>query len=383
MTDPAALHQKLWKLALELEGQLDGDAQAAAAKLVERLRADGWQITPDTLAEVAAYWAGIRAALKDGIATAYQLAPTTLADELVASLAEQAFAAAWPDGKTLSTRLWGLEQSYLDGMKQVLADGIRRGESVSALVLDLQREIEKDFTRFALVHNATEDWAAELASAASDAIANPAARKRYNQLIKDLKPYLDELKDTGTRHAALTVFKKIQKAVEEGNADALGQALNWWLYDKQQYLLKRIARTELATAQHRAVIESAIHDPDVIGFQWRLSSTHPEPDICDYYAGIEMGLGKGVWTKDAVPRHKAHPHCMCLLVPRVSPIRTPGAMNYADFIRNVTPERRNTLLPKWAREAMSKGATLEDMIRGDGFGLLTQADFLAANPGFA
>jgi hypothetical protein len=58
---------------------------------------------------------------------------------------------------------------------------------------------------------------------------------------------------------------------------------------------------------HNAVIDSTHDDSTIIGYQWRLSGSHKIFDICDYYANIDMGLGKGVWTKDAVPRHKAHP----------------------------------------------------------------------------
>jgi len=90
-----------------------------------------------------------------------------------------------------------------------------------------------------------------------------------------------------------------------------------------------------------------------------------------------MGLGRGVWTKDSVPRHKAHPHCMCLLIPRVTRIKHVGSQDYAEFVKGVTPERREQLLPKWAQAALKKGAPLDQMIRADGFGLISKKDAVA------
>jgi hypothetical protein len=120
------------------------------------------------------------------------------------------------------------------------------------------------------------------------------------------------------------------------------------------------------------VIDDTHNNPGIIGYQWRLSASHPRPDICDFYANIEMGLGKGVWTKESVPHHKAHPHCMCLLIPRATAIPYKGAQDYALFIKSVSPERRAQLLPKWAQEAAAAGIPLTQLIRADGLGLITK-----------
>jgi hypothetical protein len=177
----------------------------------------------------------------------------------------------------------------------------------------------------------------------------------------------------GSRSAAERVLSQLQEAVLKGSEELADSAAKWWLYDKQLYHLKRIARTERSTALHRAVIAGSEDDETIIGYQWRLSGSHPAADICDYYANIEMGLGKGVWSKDTVPRHKAHPHCMCLLIPRVTEIRQKGSNNYAEFISTADPERRDQLLPKWAKAALSAGTPLQNLIRPDGLGLIGKA----------
>lgn len=374
-TEYAALHRRLWQLVAEYDEILSTGSAELAERLIERLRQDGWGIGPETAAALNAYFEEVEQTLRDGIRSATRLgSPTAMRDALVARLTEEAFVRRWDDGKNLSTRLWDFRQGTTAGLGRVLADGARTGRSIGALVYDLQREIEAVGSTFEIRHTNFDDWAMELADAAKAVIKNPKAADHWRRTVNQVRHHLDELADSGTRHAAETAFKRILQAVEAGQTEILSDAVYWWQYDKQLYLLKRIARTEMATAQHRAVIVSTEEDPDVIGYHWRLSSSHPEPDICDYYAGIEMGLGRGVWPKDQVPRHKAHPHCMCLLVPRVTPVKDKGALTYAEFITGMATERRAKLLPKWAQEAIRNGTPLAQLIRPDGLGLVTQKE---------
>jgi hypothetical protein len=375
MSDYAELHQRLWRLISDMDGRLDAGAKALVEQLLGQLQAEGYELTPDLSSQLTDYLDTVSDGLRQGIQSAIALgSPKAMADTQILALAQRAYTEQWPDGQTLSQRLWGFRQNFRQGFTDVLSQGARTGRSVSGLVYDLQRQIEAQSARFQIAHGAVEDWATALADAGRSGLHTPEARRQWNKMVSDVRAHLDQLAETGTRHAAETAFKKIRAAVGAGNAAAIDEAVAWWMYDKQLYLLKRIARTEMATAQHRAVIASASDDPDVIGFQWRLSSSHPEPDICDYYANIEMGLGKGVWPKDQAPRHKAHPHCMCLLIPRVTPVRQKGAVNYAEFIQGVSPERRAALLPKWAREAMAAGTPLETLLRPDGLGLVSRKD---------
>ncbi|WP_024296653.1 hypothetical protein [Methylomicrobium lacus] len=262
-----------------------------------------------------------------------------------------------------------------DGLTQVLRDAIRQGKSANQTIYDMQRQIERAAggEKFKIVEKYREDWVTELWQSAQTLIHDPKAKTQWAATVADIKKHIDQLEVAGTRRAAERLFDKMREAVKQGNADMAAKAVHWWIYDKQLYHLKRIARTEMATAGHRAVIDDTQNNDGIIGYQWRLSASHPRPDICDYYANIEMGLGKGVFTKESVPRHKAHPHCMCLLIPRATPIPRKGSQNYAEFIRGVAPERREQLLPKWAQEAMSSGVPMERLMRADGMGLLTKA----------
>lgn len=371
--DYEELHQQLWALVAAMDGRLVGGAEAVAAKLFAQAKAAGFAYSPAVQAELTTYLDSLDTLLRQNIAAAIPLgSPAPLGDKLITSLSEQAFQERWPDGLRLSDRLWKFRGDTQRGFAQVLQEGVRLGQSASGIIYDLQRQVEARGTRFEIVHAEAEDWAAKLADAGRSAIRNPASRDSWQRAVKEVRRHINQLSDNGTRQAAETAFKKMRAAVAAGDEALIRETLKWWLYDKQLAYFKRIARTEVATAQHRAVIASAIDDPDVIGYLWSVSSSHPRFDICDYYASIDMGLGRGVWPKHAVPKHKAHPHCMCALSPRVTKIKQRGEVNYADFIRGINADQRDKLLPAWARQAQQRGLDWESLIRPDGFGLITR-----------
>lgn len=74
----------------------------------------------------------------------------------------------------------------------------------------------------------------------------------------------------------------------------------------------RVARTELNNAFHDSCAMANQTIPSYEGSYWRLSGSHPVPDMCDEYAKHN---GDGFWLKGTEPV-KPHPHCLCVLVPR-------------------------------------------------------------------
>lgn len=383
MTDYEQLYKRLAQEILKRDGQISADTSAFIKQFITRLKAEGWQLTGDAETALNDHLSGINTVIQDAIGTAVTVAaglPLTTANlqsETVLKLAEQAFVESWPDGLTLSDRIWRWQKDTHTGVQQQLQAGIRQGKAVNAVLYDMQRAIERGGNRFKIVTDHADDWVTELHASATALIHDPEARAAWKVTVGEAEERISMLKATGSRHAAERVLDQIKKAVDKGSEALADKAVKWWLYDKQLYNLKRIARTEMATAAHRAVIASVDGDESIIGFQWRLSASHPVTDICDYYANIEMGLGRGVFTKEAVPHHKAHPHCMCLLIPRVTPIRQKGSKNYAEFIQNSTPERRDQLLPKWAGEQLADGKPLAELLKKDGMGLILRRDFLA------
>lgn len=377
MTDYLELYKRLAKEILKRDGQIGADTAAFVKQFLAQLRAQGWQLSGDAEAALNAHFSAMNTAIKDAIGSAIvvaaglSLTAESLQSETVLKLAEQAFVQRWPDGLTLSDRLWRWKADTRTGVQQQLQAAIRQGKSVNALLYDMQRAIERGGDRFKIVTHHADDWVKELHESAVGLIHDPNARADWNQVVGEAEERISMLKTTGSRSAAERVLDQIKQAVDKGSEELVDKAVKWWVYDKQLYNLKRIARTEMADAAHNAVIASVEGDETIIGFQWRLSGSHPATDICDYYANIEMGLGKGVFTRDAVPRHKAHPHCMCLLIPRVTPIKQKGSKHYAEFVKNATPEQRQTLLPNWAQSALQAGVPVNELIRPDGLGLVT------------
>lgn len=96
------------------------------------------------------------------------------------------------------------------------------------------------------------------------------------------------------------------------------------------YAAKRLARTEINNAFHFTQIRYTREMPWVRGYQWMLSGSHPEPDICDDMAKRDHdGLGAGIYKKAHVPG-KAHPNCF--------PSGTLVSVN-VDDVRAVTKRR--------------------------------------------
>jgi hypothetical protein len=80
------------------------------------------------------------------------------------------------------------------------------------------------------------------------------------------------------------------------------------------YAARRLARTEITAAAGRATTAASDANPFVNRIQWRLSGSHPEPDICDDNANGGPD-GDGIYPIDQVPEYPAHPHDMCTLAP--------------------------------------------------------------------
>jgi len=151
--------------------------------------------------------------------------------------------------------------------------GIGQAKASDAAVYELQRAIELDAgRRFAIVSNRTDKWVEELHQSAQTMIHTPFDKADWQKVMDDAEARISEISRTGNRNAAEQLLSQVKRAVKEG----------------QEKLLDR------------AVIDTSINDPDVIGFQWRLSGSRPATDICDYCAYIEMGLGSGSGVKKPV-----------------------------------------------------------------------------------
>ena len=77
---------------------------------------------------------------------------------------------------------------------------------------------------------------------------------------------------------------------------------------------RRIARTEILSAQLEADALAQHLSPVVRATRWQLSGAHPESGCeCEIYARTDLyELGEGVFPTNAIPS-RPHPHCSCVL----------------------------------------------------------------------
>ncbi len=344
MADWDALQREIWRLIRRQDASLERTAAQVAEQVVAAVRAAGQQVDAATAKIVEEYVTGAENMIRAGIEAAVgpvagAVLPQSFRSEFMAGRIADAYARRWPDGLRLSDRVWTWQDATRRGVSDVVARGVRAGESASNLIYRMQREIERQGSRFEIATRQVDDWAADLARAGRQALQNPKTYKLWLQSMEATRRHIDTLTEGGTRRQAEETFRQIRRAVLDGRAEAIDEALQWWVYDRQLYSLKRIARTEMSTAHHRAGIAASIEDGDVIGYRWRLSGSHPEWDICDLYAGVELGLGRGVYPKDKVPAGKAHPHCMCSLTPVTRPRKDRGEVDPDRLVEFAGPKR--------------------------------------------
>lgn len=139
-------------------------------------------------------------------------------------------------------------------------------------------------------------------------------------LVGELQRVYARIQASSLRSESLkAAYLQAIDALEEGlGQDVLEQRMRIAFYERMRYHALRISRTELARAYAERQAVELMADTDVEFVQWRLSSRHPRTDICDAYASVDRyGLGPGVYPKALAPRPPAHPHCLCVLAPRL------------------------------------------------------------------
>lgn len=136
------------------------------------------------------------------------------------------------------------------------------------------------------------------------------------RLIKEAERNIAKLNNRGTTKQLQTAYIKVIKAVEKGDAKALSDALQVAIDRKAVYNNNRIARTEISRANSMAFKRRLIDHPDYaegnVYVRNELSSAHPKPDVCDYYAHADnYNLGRGVYPVGDAPMIPLHANCLC------------------------------------------------------------------------
>ncbi|XSG84501.1 MAG: hypothetical protein ACPW60_12290 [Methylohalobius sp. ZOD2] len=63
-----------------------------------------------------------------------------------------------------------------------------------------------------------------------------------------------------------------------------------------------------------------------------------------------------------MPDEKAHPNCMCMLIPQVTPRQEKGNRNPGELLARVDAQTRKRMAPKWARELNALGVDWDRML---------------------
>jgi len=333
------LYRALWRAVQDYDGRAQATAAEYAAAIAVAVRRAEGELSDEAAAFIADYVRSAEGLVREGLAAS--VAPTAAAaaaagvalrEDFVAAQVSAAYTRRWPDGLRLSQRVWNWGEQTRRGVSLALEAGIRLGRAQGTILMDMQRAIEAvEGRRFAVVTQQWDDWASRLAAEGRRAAGDPRLLSAWREALQEAEQHVETLRDGGTLRQARVALQEIREAVLSGKRELLDKRLNWWLYGRQQYVLKRIIRTELAHAQHAAVLEIGAQDQDVTGYRWRRSAgaDRAEPCQCGLYATIDFGAGPGYWPRERVPARKPHPHCMCSLTPTTKPFPEDAPLRHA------------------------------------------------------
>ena len=164
-------------------------------------------------------------------------------------------------------------------------------------------------------------------------VATQAVERIANRVYSDGWTLSDRLVNLDAQTREVVRQTLVQGVAEQVSAKELGKRLETHLTQgvkltdaagrdmniNARYNAMRIARTEINTAHREAHILSTIDSSTgrlkewIHAVGWRLSLSHPRPDICDVWAGDDgAGLGSGNYQPDEVPWD--HPHGLCYTI---------------------------------------------------------------------
>ena len=110
-------------------------------------------------------------------------------------------------------------------------------------------------------------------------------------------------------------YTQIVDSLEKTSQDALEKALKTAVAEKARYYATRIAQTEIFRAKNYKNAVEYLEDEGIEFVRYEMSSSHPKTDICDFYANLDIGYGKGIVPKEQMRTLPMHPFCRCKYVP--------------------------------------------------------------------
>jgi hypothetical protein len=134
-----------------------------------------------------------------------------------------------------------------------------------------------------------------------------AIKKRDKEIMKQI----EKLKTKPLRIA----YKDIVRKFNELSDEELEKFIKTAYYEKMRYYAKRIADTETHRAAMSKRAREYLNDENIEFVRFEMSAAHPKIDICDFYANLDIGYGRGIVPKSEMRTLPLHPHCRCVYSP--------------------------------------------------------------------
>ncbi|MCE5200440.1 hypothetical protein LLG39_15845 [bacterium] len=219
----------------------------------------------------------------------------------------------------LATDYNQLMDIHLLGSAQVAAarEAAIAGQLFSAADLEAMTEgLQPEYTKSVFIQDVGE------VQVTFGRVAEHALSIAYQRIYTDGLTLSDRVWKLDAEHRRAIEDKVVSAIASQQSARDLAKELHSYLIDpglqNGRYNAMRLARTEINTAHREGHIQSCLDSSgqlkgyiSAIGF--RLSASHPKPDICDVWASQDAdNLGSGNYLPENVPVD--HPHGLCYTV---------------------------------------------------------------------
>lgn len=181
-----------------------------------------------------------------------------------------------------------------------LSDPLTQGLSLSDRVWRSQSHIPSDVMRQISFGTIEGEGTAEIGRRVKQFLADPEGSAKQAGVVEGLRTRARKARDKGDTARAKRLFARARELEIRLPSPGIGT------YRSPPKNAERVVRGAFKQAELHGVTEYARSKDWAVGIGWRLSASHPEPDICDGLVGI--------YRKNEVP-DIPHPQCLCYWIP--------------------------------------------------------------------
>lgn len=182
---------------------------------------------------------------------------------------------------------------------QYFQSPVAQGLSLSDRVWENQNHIPGDIMRQLSFGSLEGAGTAEIGRRVRDYLVDPKGSSRQAGTVEGLRTRARKARDAGDNERSRRLFARARELETSLPSPGIGT------YRSPIKNAERIVRSEFKRSELHGINVYANSKAWAVGIAWRLSASHPEPDICDGLVGI--------YRKDQVP-DVPHPQCLCFWV---------------------------------------------------------------------